>query len=383
MRARSPLGRLLLAFLVVSRRSSPAPAATTGSCCCGAEGAARATANRRRSPTRSRTTPRALHVRALLADGFGAELLRTYAMARRLAGRGSEPGDRRAGGGGRLRSVPYRERQFDGRWFKRCCRRPRRSLWVDDTDPTPRCRAADDRARRRHRRHRGRRPGRAPEPLRDGYATFLTVVGRRVETPDGRPTSGTACARLPVVRRGPGERAIRRAGWSRALSEVRRRRLVRDPAVVATVLYRMASSELGRRMAPGRPLPSVSGDGAAARRPSGAAARRLSELPGEALCRPGAAPSPRRTRRGPRRPRRRLRRGLPRRARRGDPHPAGHHPRRDGSGDRLDVNTPAAFAAPDRRRAVRDPRIARRARSERSLVGSNQRPQRFARGASC
>jgi len=33
----------------------------------------------------------AAHIRALLADGFGAELLRTFAMARRLAGRGGDP----------------------------------------------------------------------------------------------------------------------------------------------------------------------------------------------------------------------------------------------------------------------------------------------------
>ena len=69
--------------------------------------------------------------------------------------------------------------------------------------------------------------------------------------------------------------------------------MIGDRLVVATVLYRLASSELARKMADPR-LPAVPRGPPAARRPPRAAAGRVPQLPGEAARRlePGGGGRP-------------------------------------------------------------------------------------------
>ena len=187
-------------------------------------------------------------VRGVLADGFGAELLRTYAMARRLAGRGGEPAIVAMGSEDTYRSVPYRERKFDGRWFTEVLA-PTTPIALDRRKRHgPALGPPDDGARRRDGRHRRWATGRAPTLLREGYATFLTVVAAEWKAP-AAVDERDALRALPAFAEVRGNTTIRptRCG----LANVERAPLVHwDPILVATILHRMASSELGRRMAP-------------------------------------------------------------------------------------------------------------------------------------
>jgi hypothetical protein len=186
----------------------------------------------------------ALRVRGLLADGFGAELLRTYAMARRFAGRGGGPALVAFGSEDTYRSVPFRERQFDAGWFTEVLPPSTPIAWIDDSDPTPLeaqlvsalAGAIVDTA-----------IGSAPQLLREGYATFLTVVAAEWSAPAGLDARDELRA-MPIfgdVRGGTVLRP-RRCG----LSGVGTACVLSDPVLIATILRRMASSEAGRRMAP-------------------------------------------------------------------------------------------------------------------------------------
>jgi hypothetical protein len=197
----------------------------------------------------------ALHVRHLLSDGFGAELLRTYAMARRLSGHDSDPvvialGDLDEADGGR-----YRERQFDSGWFTQKLSPEMPMVWLDERSPTstlaqlvegfgtqianlvamPGCFASD-------------------HALRRGYVLFLLVVAGEWQTRDVagareqeslRALSSFAAIRANTAVMDRRSSLKESSLWVRPGNE-----LVRDPVVVASLLYRMAASELGRRMAP-------------------------------------------------------------------------------------------------------------------------------------
>ncbi len=190
----------------------------------------------------------ALHVRRLLSDGFGAELLRTYAMARRFAGRGSEPAIIALGSEDAFAGVPYRGRQFDGPWFKEVLPPSTLIAWVDDASPTPEmAQLASGLAGAIVDTVTGTEP-RASNPLREGYATFLSVVAGEWNSAYG-PDERDELRRLPAFAEVRSNRAVYGAGRHGELLRSGREQ-VRDPRVVATVLHAMASSQLGRRMAP-------------------------------------------------------------------------------------------------------------------------------------
>jgi hypothetical protein len=104
---------------------------------------------------------------------------------------------------------------------------------------------------------RGRAPvgaDAAPDPLTEGYVQFLEVVNAEWRAGPGAAAAGDARARLrragwfADVRGNQGvERLVQRFNDDQALAPDD---LVRDPLVIATVLYRLASSAAGHRLAP-------------------------------------------------------------------------------------------------------------------------------------
>jgi len=198
----------------------------------------------------SRNDAEAYYVRHLLASGFGAELLRTYAMTKRFATRTSGrrqtdttialgTPDRPTAGG------PTHRVKIG--WWGTTLAADAPIIWIDDSGP---------------RRARSTMADLvtgfggaivdvvAPETgapysqssaLRDGYIAFLQVVAA-----EWRPPSDTDdrddLRQLPVFADVRGNGAVRRRGDSP-------RAMIADPAMVATVLYRLAASDLERRMA--------------------------------------------------------------------------------------------------------------------------------------
>ena len=264
MRPRIAAVLLLLAPTLLALH---APATTT-TCCCAAR---RPRRRRRADPAgagRAPTTREAYYVRHLLASGFGAELLRTYAMTKRFAARDRRlratpttialgaPDARRAAArraracrsaGGARRSTATR--RSSGSTTARSARE--RSTMVDLVSAfggaivdviAPETGAPHTRA----------------SALREGYIAFLQVV--RSEWRPPRATDDRDELRR-LRRRRARSRQRRRAGrrasadestWvmrDRQVPQARPAEMVGDPLVVATVLYRLASSELGQRMA--------------------------------------------------------------------------------------------------------------------------------------
>ena len=147
------------------------------------------------APTRLTTAPpndaEAYYVRHLLASGFGAELMRTYAMTKRFA----------------AQTAGYRERETTitlGRPDAAARDRARRVqigwwtdeadgdapiIWIDDSpERGARSSMADlvsgfARRDRRRDRARDRRALRGSASLRDGYVAFLQVVGSEWRPP--------------------------------------------------------------------------------------------------------------------------------------------------------------------------------------------------------
>jgi hypothetical protein len=198
----------------------------------------------------ARNDAEAYYLRHLLANGFGAELLRTYAMTKRFAARTSgrrETPTTIAVGAPVVSSDPAQERQIRVGWGRTTLDPDARIIWIDDSpgrrdrstmadlvsgfgdaiidvvDPDSDCLASDASA------------------LRLGYIQFLEVVAA-----EWRPPSDTddrdELRRLSVFADVRGNDAVRRREQSP-------RAMIADPSVVATVLYRLASSDLGRRMA--------------------------------------------------------------------------------------------------------------------------------------
>lgn len=239
-------------------------------------------------------------VRRLLADGFGAELLRTFAMTKRFVRRTAPPDSvpyaRAAaptylalGTSDTYRGRPYRNREIDGGWLSAAIPAGTPVVWIDD-DPTELaqlppfadCAVPDLPLSERSRDAATTdlivagladaivnvaAPGPTdfstdPEPtypLRDGYVAFLEVVAAEWHPPNdgadpreslrraalfadvranaaarGETGGGRRCGR-EAVDWPPG--AVAPAWW-----------MVRDPTVIATVLYRLAASAIGRRL---------------------------------------------------------------------------------------------------------------------------------------
>ncbi|HEY7373146.1 MAG TPA: hypothetical protein VIF57_13370 [Polyangia bacterium] len=198
----------------------------------------------------TRTDAEAYYVRRLLANGFGAELLRTYAMAKRFAGHTAGRHATQttiALGQPVVSSDPVQDRQIRLGWWRTTLDDGAPIIWVDDSpgrrdrstmvdlvagfgaaimdviDPESDCPASDATA------------------LRLGYIQFLQVVAA-----EWRPNAGSddrdELRRLSVFADVRGNDAVLRRGESP-------RTMIADPSVVATVLYRLASSDLGRQMA--------------------------------------------------------------------------------------------------------------------------------------
>jgi hypothetical protein len=203
----------------------------------------------------------ATRVRRLLADGFGAELLRTLAMVKRYARRTSDapaageptlvafgPSDLHRDG--TPLPAPYRPRVVEGGWFRHTLPEGTPLVWAETLDARP----GDA------RRTASDPDGQAlvalvdglggaivdlidprPTPLREGYLAFLEVLAAEWRPPDGQIDERTDLRARPVFA------AVRAnaAGHARVAEH-----LVREPTLIATLLHRMASSELGRRMGP-------------------------------------------------------------------------------------------------------------------------------------
>jgi hypothetical protein len=208
----------------------------------------------------------ALRVRRLLADGFGAELLRTHAMTKRFVARtgGSSAAEAPTVVAlgvsdvhtDRCRQVGYRDRVVKASWLAQRIPAEAPIVWADP-DPWPAL-------------VRGLggaivdliAPGGgtlAPcHALRDGYVEFLKVVAAEWRDASGEDdrAAARASAEFAAVRGNTGSLlAPDRPRDPTPVWAVLRgesptvRELSRDPIVIATVLYRMAASELGRRMA--------------------------------------------------------------------------------------------------------------------------------------
>ena len=299
--------------------------------CCSRRAAAPDAQQATRLAPAARNDGEASYVRHLLANGFGAELLRTYAMTKRFAAETSAyraaPTTIALGAPeGRRRPAPA-PREIQIGWWRTTKPAAEPIIWIDDSG-----------ARRQRSTMVDLVSGFgdaiadvvAPETgepyaqssaLRAGYIAFLQVVAAEWRPPrdtDDRDDLRGLTAFADV-----------RANDAVLRSHGDGRKMAGDPMVVATVLYRLASSSLGQRMADPAVYGAVPGGAPAARRSPRPAAGRVPELPGQAAL--GVVARPRRRPPAPRSggPGRGVRRRLPRRARRGDPHLPGHDLRRD------------------------------------------------------
>ncbi|HMF42720.1 MAG TPA: hypothetical protein VKQ32_18745 [Polyangia bacterium] len=197
-----------------------------------------------------RTDAEAYYLRHLLASGFGAELLRTYAMTKRFAAR---TGGRRetdtmiALGAPDHPALGAPARRVKIGWWRTKLAADAPIIWIDDSGPR---RARSTMADLVSGFGGAILDVVAPETgapyskssaLRDGYIDFLQVVAA-----EWRPPSDTDdrddLRQLSVFADVRGNGAVRRLDDSPHA-------MIADPAVVATVFYRLAASDLGRRMA--------------------------------------------------------------------------------------------------------------------------------------
>jgi hypothetical protein len=192
----------------------------------------------------------AYYLRHVLASGFGAELLRTYAMTKRFAARTSsyrETPTTIALGSPDAPARHLQPRTVRIGWWRTTIDADAPVIWVDDSPGrADRSTMADlvtgfggaiaDVIAPEGGDAEGRRA-----TLRAGYIAFLQVVAAEWRPPRATDDRDDL-RRLPVFADVRNNQAVRRrAGDPRAM--------ILDPAVVATVLYRMASSGLGRQMA--------------------------------------------------------------------------------------------------------------------------------------
>jgi len=201
----------------------------------------------------ARTDGEALYVRQLLSGGFGAELLRTYAMTKRFASRTAgyheTPTTIVLGPYDLPLNHPGPKREVQIGWWRTTMARDQPTIWIDDThqfdDAGTMTRLVTDFADEILdvvAPETGSAYGDAPSSaLRWGYAGFLQVVAAEWRAPsviDDRDE----LRRLRMFADVRGNEGVRRAhGDARVM--------VGDPVTVATCLYRMATSGLGQRMA--------------------------------------------------------------------------------------------------------------------------------------
>jgi hypothetical protein len=192
----------------------------------------------------------AYYVRHLLASGFGAELLRTYAMSKRFAadtaGRAHTPTTIALGPSDA--SEPHApDRAVKIGWWRTTIAGDARIIWIDDSpERRDRSTMADlvsglGEAIVDTVAPETERAGFATAALRAGYVDFLKVVAAEWRPPRATDDRDDL-RRLRVFADVRSNHAVLRQGG-------RPREMLGDPAVVATVLYRMASSELALQMA--------------------------------------------------------------------------------------------------------------------------------------
>jgi hypothetical protein len=217
-------------------------------------------------------------VRFLMARGFPAELLRTFAMTRRFVERTAPDGSvvhARAtaplylalGVDDTFRDTPYRDRILGHGPFATRIPADVPLVWVDEELATAPPGAADGAALNEIVIGLGKAivslvaplPANQqaelavrPYPLRDGYVAFLLVVaaewGSRPDVAGAQDSMYDEEARdymrsFPLFAR---VRANEAARHEAQLGDFEY--MDRDPEVIATVLYRMAASDLGRTM---------------------------------------------------------------------------------------------------------------------------------------
>jgi hypothetical protein len=208
--------------------------------------------NDQAGPTRlvpaARNDSEALYVREQLSSGFGAELLRTYAMTRRFAARTFDYRETQttiALGAPDFMTYPVPERSIKVGWWRTTLASDAPVIWIDDTVPAARRNTLDDlvsgvgdaivdvigsgSACRVS----------ASSPLRRGYVEFLRVVAAEWRPPPTTDERSDLRRRSAYVRVHTND-AVRAAGSAWQMMD--------DPVVVATVLYRLATSDLGRKM---------------------------------------------------------------------------------------------------------------------------------------
>lgn len=198
----------------------------------------------------SRNDADAYYLRHLLASGFGAELLRTYAMTKRFAARTygrRETPTMFALGQPIVSGDAKRERQVRIGWWRTTLDEGAPIIWIDDGP--------------------GRRNPGLMADLVSGLGTAIVDVADPVSDPAGPDASALNLGYVQFLEvvaaewRPPTDTddrdELRRLS---SFADVRgndavlgraesARAMIADPSVVATVLYRLASSELGRRMA--------------------------------------------------------------------------------------------------------------------------------------
>lgn len=183
----------------------------------------------------------AWYLHHLLADGFGAELLRTYAMSKRFAartdGHDEAPtyvvlGDRPGGD---------RRHEVDMRFWRATLPATAPLIWLPRHSST----AMTDLVSALAQATIDVAVPHTTDPLRAGYIEFTQVVAAEWRPPraiDDRDE----LRRLRGYARVRGNEAVL---YQPPLPRPAQH-LANDPDVIATVLYRMAASELGQHMAP-------------------------------------------------------------------------------------------------------------------------------------
>jgi hypothetical protein len=182
--------------------------------------------------------------RRLLAGGFGAELLRTYAMAKRFAGQ-TDPTYVALGVSDMYQEKPYRDRVLEGGWLRSTLAAETPILWIDPQEPEQALRHLVEGVGNAIVGLIAPEPDQVPfrlNPLREGYVKFLTVVAAEWRAADG--DSGKDDPRASL-RRDPLFAQVRSNAGAVTDGEAD----LHHPVLIATMLHRLASSAAGRRMA--------------------------------------------------------------------------------------------------------------------------------------
>ncbi len=248
--------------------------------------------------------PEAARVLRLMSDELSGELLRTYAMARRLAGetapassvrsaRAAMPPMLALGVSDLDRGLPYRDRELRAGWWRRAIPADTPIIWIESEPDPERIELGRMLASVRPKSGAGASDaalrdamvldqivngfGRAilsliapapvsvkdgapatVDPVGEGYVTFLQVVAAEWHSGDGDQPAAEARVLLQRASRFAAVRANTSATVFRALggygfTELSPRptteAFLREPLTIAAFLYRLAASETGHRLA--------------------------------------------------------------------------------------------------------------------------------------